>query len=71
MERFARSPAFEALLALSPYGLQQGRIWTVATYVLLHGGILHGLFRGAVPAEKCITGKPQSQQEQGNRQQER
>lgn len=44
MERFAHSNAFQALFALSPYGMQQGRIWTVATYTLLHGGILHLLF---------------------------
>jgi membrane associated rhomboid family serine protease len=41
VERFARSGAFEGMLALSPYGMQQGRIWTIATYTLLHGGILH------------------------------
>jgi membrane associated rhomboid family serine protease len=41
MERYLNSAAFEGMLALSPYGMQQGRVWTIATYTLLHGGILH------------------------------
>jgi membrane associated rhomboid family serine protease len=35
---------FEQLMALSPFGLAHGRIWTLVSYVLLHDGLLHLLF---------------------------
>ncbi len=34
----------ERLLVLTPAGLRHGRVWTLLTYVLMHGGILHLLF---------------------------
>jgi membrane associated rhomboid family serine protease len=40
-ERWFRTGAFTSLLALSPYGLSEWRIWTLVTYALLHGGLLH------------------------------
>jgi membrane associated rhomboid family serine protease len=36
--------AFARMTALSPAGLAHGRVWTLVTYVLLHGGLLHLLF---------------------------
>lgn len=40
-ERWFRTNAFESLLALSPHGFSNWKIWTVATYAFLHGGLLH------------------------------
>lgn len=36
--------AFARLTALHPAGLAHGHVWTLATYALLHGGLLHLLF---------------------------
>lgn len=36
--------AFARMMALTPYGLTQGRVWTLLSYVLLHDGLLHLLF---------------------------
>ncbi len=36
--------AFARMTALSPAALAHGRVWTLVTYVLLHGGLLHLLF---------------------------
>jgi membrane associated rhomboid family serine protease len=33
-------------LAVTPAGLRDGHVWTLLTYTLLHGGILHLLFNG-------------------------
>ncbi len=40
------SNSFERMLALSAGGLRQGQVWTLLTYPLLHGGILHLLLVG-------------------------
>ena len=42
--RWLGSNSFDALFALSPGGLRQGHLWTLATYALLHANILHILF---------------------------
>jgi membrane associated rhomboid family serine protease len=44
-DRFG-SDAFERLFALTPRGLNQGFFWTLFSYTLLHGGILHLLING-------------------------
>lgn len=36
--------SFLRLMSLSTYGLAGGRVWTLATYALLHDGLLHLLF---------------------------
>lgn len=35
---------FEQLMALTPFGVAHGRVWTLVSYVLLHDGLLHLLF---------------------------
>jgi len=44
--RWFESNTFERLFALTPGSLNQGYLWTLASYSLLHGGILHLLFNG-------------------------
>lgn len=39
-------PAFARLFSLSVDGLTAGKVWTLGTYVLLHGGILHLVLNG-------------------------
>ncbi len=41
LERWFGIRAFTAMLALTPYGIGEWRLWTVFSYVLLHGGLLH------------------------------
>ncbi len=36
--------AFARMTALSPAGIALGRVWTLVTYVIVHGGLLHLLF---------------------------
>lgn len=36
--------AFARLMALTPYGLAQGKVWTLVSYALLHDGIIHLFF---------------------------
>lgn len=40
-ERWFGIQTFTAMLALTPYGIGEWRLWTVVSYVLLHGGLLH------------------------------
>ncbi len=42
--RWFESNAFERLFALAPDSLARGYAWTLVSYTLLHGGILHLLF---------------------------
>ncbi len=40
-ERFLGSNAMVDLLAVTPAGVLQGKVWTLVTYTFLHGGVLH------------------------------
>ncbi len=42
--RWFESNVFERLFALTPDSLARGYVWTLVSYTLLHGGILHLLF---------------------------
>lgn len=41
-----RSDDFQDLFALSSPGIRSGFVWTLVSYALLHGGVLHLLFNG-------------------------
>lgn len=45
-ERWFGWRGFTAWLALSPAGIAQGQVWTLLSYALLHGGLLHLFFNG-------------------------
>lgn len=40
-ERWLGSRAFTAMLALTPYGMKEWRLWTLVSYAFLHAGLLH------------------------------
>lgn len=40
-ERWFGIRTFTAMLALTPYGIAEWRVWTFVSYALLHGGLLH------------------------------
>lgn len=44
--RWFESNTFERLFALTPGSLNQGYVWTLFSYSLLHAGILHLIFNG-------------------------
>lgn len=58
------TPVFEQLSAVSGAGLKRGYVWTLLTYPLLHGGVLHLL---AVGLSIFFIGRELSQQVGENR----